>query len=93
MDGYILSYANPAGLGWGYGSGPGWGWHMMPFSFGGWGMIIWMVLLLALLFWMLRRGVGPDRGQARETPLDILKRRYAAGEITREQFQEMKNDL
>ncbi len=28
-----------------------------------------------------------------ETLLDTLKRRYALGEITREQFQEMKNTL
>ncbi len=28
-----------------------------------------------------------------QTPLDILKMRYARGEITREQFEEMKRDL
>jgi putative oligomerization/nucleic acid binding protein len=29
----------------------------------------------------------------RESPLDILKRRYALGEISREQFEEMKRVL
>ncbi len=29
----------------------------------------------------------------RETPLDILKARYARGEITKQQFEEMKRDL
>ena len=28
-----------------------------------------------------------------QTPLDILKARYAKGEITKEQFEEMKRDL
>jgi putative membrane protein len=28
-----------------------------------------------------------------ETPLDILRRRYAAGELTKEQFEQMKRDV
>lgn len=39
-----------------------------------------------------------DSGESRqagvtERPLDILNRRYAAGEITREEFDQMKQDL
>jgi hypothetical protein len=37
-----------------------------------------------------RRGV---RKEVRESPLEIVKRRYALGEISREEFEEMKKDL
>lgn len=51
---------------------------------------IW-VLVIAGAVWLARRMgvVGP----ARETPLDILKARYARGEISAEQFEEMKRRL
>ena len=37
-------------------------------------------------------GVGPGRGGS-ETPMDILKKRYAKGEITKEEFEQVKSDL
>ncbi len=47
--------------------------------------VVWLVL------WLARRaGVI---ALARETPLDVLKMRYARGEITKAQFEEMKRDL
>jgi hypothetical protein len=33
------------------------------------------------------------RREVRTSPLDILKRRYASGEITREQYEQMRKDL
>jgi putative membrane protein len=32
-------------------------------------------------------------GQTAETPLDIIKKRYAHGEITKEEFDRMKKEL
>ena len=32
-------------------------------------------------------------GRARATPLELVKERYARGEITREQFDQAKGDL
>jgi putative membrane protein len=81
--------------------GPGnyWGPHMM-WSGGYWGgsfMIIFWILVIAAIFfgirWAARSGgstPGPDR---KESALDVLKRRYASGEIDRDQFLSMKKDL
>lgn len=34
-----------------------------------------------------------NKSSARETALEILNRRYASGEITKEQYEQMKNDI
>jgi putative membrane protein len=77
-------------MGWG-GSGYGMG------IFGGllmlvcWGLIIVGVVLLVRWLWDLGRAAGGSGGGA--APLDILKRRYARGEITKEEFDRIKQDL
>lgn len=35
----------------------------------------------------------PSSGRRMETPTDILRRRYATGELTREQFEQMKREV
>jgi len=54
---------------------------MMPFF-----MIILIVAVLVLLFG--RRG-----GHGSESALDILKKRYAKGEITKEEFEQTKKNI
>jgi putative membrane protein len=59
--------------------------------------------ILALLFWILViagiiyliRYLGQDARdrQQSKTPLDILKERYARGEIDKEEFERRKRDL
>ncbi len=40
----------------------------------------------------LRRSQG-DRVNSQETPLEIAQRRYASGELSREEFQRIRDDL
>jgi putative membrane protein len=69
---------------------------MMPGFPGGMAMMMILLLLLgAVVVYMLLKRQGELRSvdSGRETPLEILKRRYAKGEITKEQYEEMKKDL
>ena len=77
---------------WPYGYDAGWGWMI-----GGWIMMLvfWALIIIgivALVRFLNDRGAasGP---KVQETPLDILRRRYAKGELTKEQFDEMKRDV
>jgi putative membrane protein len=54
---------------------------------------ILFVLLVFLLMSSFRNGGRDTTPTPRETPLDVLKRRYAAGEITREEYEQMRKDL
>ncbi|MCL4534345.1 MAG: SHOCT domain-containing protein [Bacteroidetes bacterium] len=57
------------------------------------GMLFW-VALAALAIWALVALISPHPAPRQtESALDILKRRYAAGEISREEFQAARQDL
>jgi putative membrane protein len=59
----------------------------------GWLFIaIFSVLLILGIAHLVNLVTGSSR-TFRESPLRILKRRYAKGEITREEFEKMKDDL
>jgi len=74
---------------WGWGRGMMWG-----FPGGMFMMFLLLLLGVALVYVLLKRqGESRPVEVSKETPLEILKRRYARGEITKEQFEEMKKDL
>lgn len=52
-----------------------------------------LVLIVVIFFLLGRCSSKRGNGESAESPLDILKRRYAKGEITSEQFEAFKRDL
>lgn len=80
---------------------------MMGMGFGGFGlifMILFWVLIIAGAVWLISRlfpqttrasspPSGVDRFEAPASPEEILKRRYAQGEISASQFEEMRERL
>jgi putative membrane protein len=50
------------------------------------------ILIVAGLFWVLAR-TRRNGGSERESPEEILKRRYASGEIDREEYKRRLEDL
>jgi putative membrane protein len=74
-----------------------WGMH----EWSGWWMVfsgVWMVLfwgaVIALAIWGIRAlGRGQQPPAAGEDPLEIARRRYARGEITRAELEEILDTL
>jgi len=73
-----------------------WQWHFWVFPM--FMPIFWIVIIgLCLYFIFGRRGAHkpwePGRSPEGDTALDILKTRYAKGEISKEEFEQMKRDI
>ena len=64
--------------------------------FGGWMIIVW-IIIIALIVWgvvaLVRRGSSASDASPKRDPLDIARERYAKGEITKEEFEEIKKNL
>jgi putative membrane protein len=75
-------------MGW----GQGWGWLGILLM-----VIVWALVILgivALIRWLWAAGPRRTPGPAHpESPLDILKSRYAKGEINKDEFEQKKKDL
>ncbi len=92
-----------------YGGYGGYGWGGMMGGFGGVSMLIMFpigLIFLVLIGYVVYRGVfwgggccgGHYRHDGRyisdsENSLEILRRRYARGEISKEQYEQMKKDV
>lgn len=67
------------------------------YGFGGIFMILWWVLIIigivALVKWIGASSGAGGRSSGDSKALDILKERYARGEIDEQEFQKRKRDL
>ncbi|HEY9204507.1 MAG TPA: SHOCT domain-containing protein [Candidatus Methanoperedens sp.] len=79
----ILLFSGGGMMGFGMGFGMGIGAIIMVLF---WGAVIWLVISL------INAGTQKPEGTP-ESALAILKKRYARGEITKEQYFEMEKDL
>ena len=78
----------------------GWGWGHGAYGFpfwllaGGFRLVVLAAIVVGVVF--VARSFtrqGGWRGHREESALDILQKRYARGEITREEYEEMKKNL
>lgn len=67
--------------GWGMGLGMGWWW------------IIGLFLLVLVIWLIIRTANRNPQSSKSESPLDILKSRYARGEIDKEEYEKKKSEL
>ncbi len=76
-----------------FGMMDGYGYGMMGGGYWIFGLIFWILVIIALVLLIryLWEGKGTRRGE--ESALDILKKKYASGEINKEEFEQKKNDL
>jgi len=69
------------------------------FGFGGIGMLLWIVVIVAAVYWITQTVTGqrvreapPLKADAR-TPREVLDDRLARGEITIEQYHDLRKAL
>ncbi|MDP2720281.1 MAG: SHOCT domain-containing protein [Dehalococcoidia bacterium] len=72
----------------------GMGWWIM---FGGLWMILFWGGLILLIVWAIKKiariGESGPGAAGKSSPVDIARERYARGDISREEFEQIKRDL
>lgn len=77
----------PGMMGWGYGMG--WFWTVFMLAF-------WVAVIVGIFFlirWLIVSTRTREQGGFGESAIEILKKRYARGEITKAEFESMKKDI
>ena len=80
------------------GSQQGWGHMMGPGGYGYGGMFMWLIwiiiggLIIYSIIYLSKSDKNP-KDSSTERPIEILKRRYARGEIDKEEYDRLKKEL
>ncbi len=69
-----------------------WPWHYGMIG-GGWGIFIWGIIILGGIVLLVRYIFSQTASRSSEDSLGILKKRYAKGEIEKEEFEAKRKDL
>ncbi len=68
--------------------------HFGEWGFFGMHVLWWLFWIVLIVVAVVAFTSEPERrARRRETPLDLLQRRYAAGEITQNEYEERKRTL
>ncbi|MFO8083754.1 MAG: SHOCT domain-containing protein [Desulfobacterales bacterium] len=73
------------------------GWdHMM--GHGAYGVFMWLILIIVagvMVYLIYNRNKNAEdlKSSSGESPTEIIKRRYARGEITKQEFERLKRDM
>lgn len=71
-----------------------WGGNMLGWFGGNIMMLVFWALLIAFIVWIVREvSAKNSHPHSKNSALDILKERYAKGEIEKKEFEEKKKDL
>lgn len=71
-------------------AGFGWVWMVFGWLF----MILFWALVILAIIWLVKTSVGKTDGQDKTlTAVEILKKRYAKGEISKKEFEQMRKNI
>jgi putative membrane protein len=67
----------------------------MMYNNGFWGMnMIWWFLWFIMIFWIFATPYDiPGQRRKKDSPLDLLQKRFASGQITKEEYHDHKQIL
>lgn len=74
-----------------FGMMDGYGYGVVGYGMLIFGFIFWLLILIGLI--LLIKYLWEGGARKEESALELLKKRYARGEISKEEFEEKKKDL